>query len=416
MENEIQLISDGQSLAVIGESTAVDLFLASEGIASKDLGLPKLSKVMGAGSAAARAGSEISAQAGRWVKLTPESAAKVKTMGLMPTKTPGVSHAMIGKPGNVKSWLQISTGPGSIASNPALLSGAAGIMTQLAMQQAMDEITDYLARIDAKLDDVLRAQKDAVVANLIGVGFDIEEAMTLREHVGRVNEVTWSKVQSSSATIARTQSYALLQLEALAENLHSKQRISELLKAAKETEAKTQEWLAILARCFQLQDAIAVLEIDRVLETAPDDLNGHRLGLTAARNARLDAISQVTSRLLSEMAGAAASANLRVLLNPSQSPAVIRSTAHVAAQVDDFHERLAIGDNQGQFEIRHWTQAVAEVRDKALETGLEGAEAAKRLGTEVGHRARSVGGTVANGIAERRSRRRNPADRVNDDG
>jgi len=37
-----------------------------------------------------------------------------------------------------------------------------GIMAQVAMQQTMDEITDYLATIDEKLDDVLRAQDDAV--------------------------------------------------------------------------------------------------------------------------------------------------------------------------------------------------------------------------------------------------------------
>lgn len=41
-------------------------------------------------------------------------------------------------------------------------SGAAGIMAQVAMQQTMDEIIDYLATIDEKLDDVLRAQEDAV--------------------------------------------------------------------------------------------------------------------------------------------------------------------------------------------------------------------------------------------------------------
>jgi hypothetical protein len=59
----------------------------------------------------------------------------------------------------------------------------------------MDEIIDYLATIDEKLDDVLRAQEDAVWADMIGVGFDIDEAMTIREHAGRVNEVAWSKVQ-----------------------------------------------------------------------------------------------------------------------------------------------------------------------------------------------------------------------------
>ena len=220
-------------------------------------------------------------------------------------------------------------------------------MTQLAMQQAMDEITDYLATIDAKLDDVLRAQKDAVVATMIGVGFDIEEAMTLREHLGRVNEVTWSKVHSSSSTIARTQSYALLQLDALAERLEGHARISDLLQAAKDAEAKTQEWLAVLARCFQLQDAIAVLELDRVRETAPDDMDGHRLGLKAARKDRLESISRSTERLLLRMDAAATSAILKVLLNPSQSPAVVKSTAHVAAVVKDFHERLGIEDGRG---------------------------------------------------------------------
>ena len=76
-------------------------------------------------------------------------------------------------------------------------------MAQLAMQQTMDEITDYLATIDEKVDDVLRAQKDAVLADMIGVDFVIEEAMTIREQVGRVSEVTWSKVQATPATIAR---------------------------------------------------------------------------------------------------------------------------------------------------------------------------------------------------------------------
>jgi hypothetical protein len=164
MDDEIQLISDGAGVAVIGDSAAVERFLASEGLPSRDLGLPKARRVLGAGSAAAQAGSEIAASSGRWVKLTEESAQMVKKYGLMESKTPGVSHAMVGKPGDIKSWLQIAKGPGSAAANPALLAGAAGLMAQLAMQQAMDEITDYLATIDEKLDDVLRAQKDTVLA------------------------------------------------------------------------------------------------------------------------------------------------------------------------------------------------------------------------------------------------------------
>jgi hypothetical protein len=219
MDNEIQLISDGDGLAVIGNATDVESFLVSEGLSSKDLGLQRLKSAFGTGAAAAQAGSEIAANSGRWVKLTQESAQRVKKFGLMESKTPGVSHAMVGKPGSIKSWLQIEKGAGSLLTNPARLAGAAGIMAQLAMQQTMDEITDYLATIDEKVDDVLRAQKDGVLARMIGVDLVIEETMTIREQVGRVSEVTWSKVQAAPATIAETQAYALRQLDALAEKV-----------------------------------------------------------------------------------------------------------------------------------------------------------------------------------------------------
>ena len=55
---------------------------------------------------------------------------------------------MIGKPGEVKSWLQLDKGPGIVPTSPALLANAPALMAQLAMQHAMDEITDYLATID----------------------------------------------------------------------------------------------------------------------------------------------------------------------------------------------------------------------------------------------------------------------------
>ena len=133
------------------------------------------------------------------MKLTKESAQAVKKFGLTHTKTPGVSHAMVGQPGDIKQWIQIVKSPGSMVTNPAMLAGAAGIMAQIAMQQQMDEITDYLATIDEKLDDVLRAQTNQVLARLDGVDLAVREAMSVRDAVGRVSEVTWSKVQNSAA-------------------------------------------------------------------------------------------------------------------------------------------------------------------------------------------------------------------------
>jgi hypothetical protein len=225
--------------------------------------------------------------------------------------------------------------------------------------------------------------------------------MTLREHGGRVNEVTWSKVQGSSATIARTQAYALRQLDALAEKLERTTRVGDLAETAKAAESKAGDWLAVLARCFQLQDAIAVLELDRVLEVALDDLDGHRLGLKAVRQKRLDTISQCTQRLLARMDAAVGTANAKVLLNPIQSPAVVRGREHVAVAVADFHARLGIESGPQSLEARAWAAAATEFRDKVFETGAEGVDASMRLGSETLGRARSVTGKLSSGIAGR---------------
>ncbi len=279
-------------------------------------------------------------------------------------------------------------------------------MSQAAMQQTMDEIVEYLAVIDEKVDDILRAQKDAVLADMIGVDLVIEEAMTVREQVGRVSEVTWSKVQGASATIARTQAYALRQLDALAEKLERQSKIADLAETSKKAETEAEGWLAALARCFQLQDAIAVIELDRVLEVAPDDLDGHRLGLRAVRQKRLETISQTTERLLARMDAAAGTANAKVLLNPIQSPAVVRSREHVAVAVADFHGRLGIESGRKSLEAKPWKAAATELRDRVLETGAEGVDASRRLGNETFDRAKSVTGRISSGIAGRTFRRR----------
>ncbi len=407
MDDEIQLISDGDGLAVIGDPGAVERFLISEGLPSEDLRLPWLGAVLSAGAAVAQAGSEIAANSGRWVKMSKESAQLVGKYGLRrSSKTDLLTGVLKGKSGQIKGFVQFERGAGSLLTNPALLAGAAGIMAQLAMQQTMDEITDYLATIDEKLDDVLRAQEDAVLADMIGAGLDIDEAMTIREHAGRVNEVTWSKVQATPTTITRTQAYALAQLDALAEKMEGKAKIGDLAQLTQEAAAKAQRWLAVLARCFQLQDAIAVLELDRVMETAPDDLDGHRLGLKASRRKRLDEISRSTERLMARMDAAAVRANTKVLLHPAMSPAVVQSRDHVASAVADFHGRLGIESGRPSLEARRWVEAASEVRVKVLETGAERVDASRRLGNEALDRARSVQGRLSGGIAERALRRR----------
>jgi hypothetical protein len=340
------------------------------------------------------------------VKLTEESARAVKQFGLMETKTPGVSHAMVGQPGDITRWIQIVKSPGSIVTNPAMLAGAAGIMAQIAMQQQVEAIADYLAAIDEKLDDVLRAQTNQVLARMDGVALAVKEARSVRETVGRVSEVTWSKVQHQSATILETQGYALRQLGDLADKIDKKAKVGDLAKTAKEAEAEVEKWLAVLARCFQLHDAIGVLELDRVQDASPDELDRHRLGLKAARRDRLGLISERTEHLLARMNAAAGTANSKVLLHPTSSPAVVESSNHVAADVHDFHRLLGIESGRESSEARRWRKAAAEQWGRVRASGGQGIDNVKRLGSETRGQARSVRDKLSEKIAERRLRRR----------
>jgi hypothetical protein len=399
MSGEIELISDGDGVAVIGDPSAVDLFLKSEGLPSKDLGLSRLRNVLNAGGAAAQVGSQFVESSGRWVKLTKESAEVFRKSPLMKGDSEGVRRAIAMKDNKAAHILQIVTKPGTALTNPALLSGAGGLMSQMAMQQAMEEITDYLVAIDAKVDDILRAQKDAVLSRMVGVGFELDEAMTLREARGRVDEVTWSKVQSSASTLSDTQAYALSQLDAIAEKLEGKAKIGDLAESIEEAQPKVREWLAVLARCFQLRDAFSILELDRVLDDSPDELDAHRRGLKAARQKRLDTITRCTETLLARMDAAASKANAKVLLNPRKSPAVIEASEAVVTAVAGFHAPLGIESGREAVTARRWVDAASEQVD-----------AVKRGSGETYDRAKSAADKIADSLAERAARlRRNDA-------
>ncbi|WP_313545424.1 hypothetical protein [Leifsonia aquatica] len=386
MGDEIELISDGDGLAVFGDPAAVERFLSSAGVHSREFQLNiGLDDALNAASMAAQAGSQIAANSGRWVMLTKESAKALKLGRAMTGSSKGVSRAIATtKSGKISKILEFAKPgtAGAILTNPAMLACAAGIMAQLAMQRTMEEITEYLAVIDEKVDDILRAQKDAAIAEMIGVGLVIDDAMLKREHVGRVSEVTWSSLHGAAQTIATTQAYALRQLDALAEKMEKKSKVGDLAKLTDTAEATVEEWLAVLARCFQLQDGLAVLELDRVLDSTPDDLDRHRVAVRAARERRRDLISTSTERLLARMDAAALDANHQVLLHPLKAGSVVRSGNEVAGDVVVFRERLGLATERDAIEAKAWLVAVGDARDDVVQTGGRGVEAVKRFGAQ----------------------------------
>ena len=389
MDDEVQLISDGDGLAVIGPQNAVEQFLkcANQWASSHELDLRRLKPLLGVGSDIAHAASEVAANSCRWFKLTEESARLVKENGLMPSKTPGQNHLLIGVPGTVKNWLQTEQNLGSLLTNPAALSGIGGIMAQAAMRQTMAEISDYLATIDQKVDDVLRKVDDTVVAQMVGTGHAIKRAQTIREETGGVNETLWSTVDQAHQTIGATQTYALDQLDAIAKKLEDC-RIGGLAQTATQAEHEVPTWLAVLAHCFQMQDAVDEIELDRVLAESQEGLDAYRHGLKKTQQERRELIADHTVHLLSRMDVAVGTANAKMVWNRTKSLEVVESANHLATGIYDFHGLLRIESDPQSWDARQLgrgadigSQAIQVAKDKkvvAAGVGLAGLAALRK--------------------------------------
>ncbi|WP_279365700.1 hypothetical protein [Microbacterium testaceum] len=410
--DDVEVISDGDGLVFVGEPTQVAKFVAASGLPSTSFDIAKLTPSAAAGAAVLNAAADISANAGRWVKLTEESAKAAQLLPVVQNSSTKFWHATTrGDKGHFVKNLQFVTKPGSplakpgaLLTNPAILAGVGGIMAQYAMQQTMEEITDYLAKIDAKVDDVLRAQKDAVLSEMIGVEMLIDEAIVVRDTVGRVSEVTWSKIQNSASTIARTQAYALRQLDAIADKIERTAKIGDLADLAKEAQSAVAEWLGVVAKSFQLQEALGMLELERVLTASPEEIDEHRLALQTARQRRREVIVQTTRSLLTRMDAGAERANAKVLLNPFSAGAVVQARNEVAEGLGEFHTRLGLDDEKSAVQARSWVSAAAAVRDDVFEAGADGAQAVGRFGGEALDNARQSAGRWAEKLAKRLQR------------
>ena len=404
MSDEIELISDGDGVAIIGDPGAVERFIATLPI-PEQVEKPDLGTALTVGSFGAQVGSHLADNSGRWLKLTKESAEALKKIGLIETKDPGIKYAVLGKPGDVAKWLKVVAKPSALATNPAGLAVAAGMMSQLAMKQQLREITEYLEIIDQKIDGLVRSQMNQVLARLDGVGLAIREAKTVRESVGRVSEITWSKVQSSIQTIYETQGFSLRQLKDVADKLEGPSKIADLMKVAEDSVGEVQKWLIVIARCFELLDEVGILELDRVLDASPEELDSHRIGLKSARIDQLDSVLEATEYLVERMKASVDKANSKVLFNPMQSPSVVKSAKQIFSGIRELRDLLGIEFDDESSDARRWADAASERWGQVREQSSDGLDKAKDLSSSAADKALSVKSSLVGKIANRKSRK-----------
>lgn len=364
MTDEIELICDGEGLAVLGDPTAVKRFLDSEGLRaqSQELRLERLGPALETGSNIAELVSDIYANTGRYVRLTKDSAEDVRRFGLMPTSVRGISHAMIGEPGSISKWIQVEDGPASLLMNPAVLSGVAGIMAQIARQQEVRALKEFLVSIDGKLDDLRRGQRDGILAKMDRAVSVIGEAMIIRERGGD-RETAWRKVENEVGTLAEVQANALRRIEALADkvgDVDDGTGVGFLRKTTNEIESDVGVWLAVLAQCFRLENERTILELDHVLATNPRYWDGHRIGLSEALHEKRDEAVRRTTDLLERLDRAGAVARSNIILHAPAAHSVIDSVNTANGSLEKFHALLGGESHWKKLVSVRWKDAIRD--------------------------------------------------------
>jgi hypothetical protein len=141
------------------------------------------------------------------------------------------------------------------------------------------------------------------------------------------------------------------------------------------TDARKSSASRFVAHCFELQDALDVMRLDRVMEESPGDLDDQRSALEKHRQERRSSLVEATDQLVARIDAAAGAANAHVLLHANRARTVTGSANGVGEIVAQLHAPLGIESGRQDMKSPRWRDAVRD--GKQLESA--GKEAGPKL-------------------------------------
>ena len=361
---EVELMRDGENLLVVGSSKgAVEGFMRSVGLLERAMVITsqQLVPMLRTASEVTQAITDDVAESGLWVKLTEESAQAIKEFGLTETNVPGVAYAMAGCPGDIKQWLKISTSKGARLASPGTLSGVAGGLAQAASQAEAEQLRALLASLDAKIDKVLRGQRDEVLGPLRGVERHLRSAQTFLRIQGEVDPQEWDKIAGAPQRIREIQSTAVEKLRGVAADMDQHKRVGDLDAHLPELKKQVQLWVGVIARCFTALDEFSVLELEHTAMIAPSKLDAKRRAIQEDRQEAIIELSDGVADLMGQMTASAESANKNLVGHPKKSPRVLGTIKESRSTVKNLYDALGLEINWNDITAKQWRAALLEV-------------------------------------------------------
>ena len=233
----------------------------------------------------------------------------------------------------------------------------------------------------------------------------LDETMLIYQQVGSISETTWSKVSGCPQDIATIQAYAIAKIKGLTEKVEREQDPKQVRPLTQQIRQEIHQWLGMLASAVKMQDQVSCIELARVCQEEPEQLEAHKKGIVLARNKRLEEIEQSLNALGEQLEAKANTVGGQVLLNPYSSPHAIANIESITSDLNTFASTLQLEHIHLHVEDGPtWIQAAGKAVDdtgKALQNaGQQTAHAVQDAGNAIAKGAQDTGAAVAKGMQD----------------
>lgn len=110
----------------------------------------------------------------------------------------------------------------------------------------------------------------------------IDETMFIYQQVGSISATTWSKVSGCPQDIATIQAYAIAKIKGLTEKVEREQDPKQVRPLTQQIRLEIHQWLGMLASAVRMQDQISCIELARVCQEEPEQLEAYKKGIVLA--------------------------------------------------------------------------------------------------------------------------------------
>jgi len=361
---DIAAVEHGDVWLISGDTTTIESFLTEVGGSIENVGGALSSTAARRVSEACGIVAQAQENGGRWVRLTEESAARLRDLASTNRPKNGLMGGVIrGPKGRIDRHVRFVM-PQAGMVNPLVLSNVATLAASFAAQAAAEEMKETLRGIEEKIDALAEDRRAEMVGGTRGVTAVIFEAFTLYQRTGELSSASWDKIQS-------------LQPEVLSTWHRGIERIR--TEAARAAEAKVTDrddivdgiardmlplWFPVLAQCLISLSRFRVLEQARVESTDSSLAEEHRTLVVESNHEMLEDLQTVLSDVLRHTAAAIDVPDRLRIAHPLQVERLHSAASSIQTQVRAFGSRVNWFEDQLEsWENKGWASSV---RDLAL--------------------------------------------------